>query len=100
MRTVLITGASSGIGKNTAMFLANKSFKVIAAARSIEKMNDLKILGCTIIYMDVSNPESVKEAFEKIESEVGAIDILINNAGYTQNGFLEELPIDKLKYQF
>ncbi|HEX8577151.1 MAG TPA: SDR family NAD(P)-dependent oxidoreductase, partial [Flavobacterium sp.] len=55
MKTVLITGASSGIGKNTALFLFNKGFKVIAAARSLEKMNDLKKLGCITVYMDVSN---------------------------------------------
>lgn len=100
MKTVLITGASSGIGKNTAIFLANKGYKVVATARSLEKMNDLKKLGCTTLYMDVTNSDSIDEAFEKIESEVGTIDILINNAGYSQNGFIEELPIEKLKYQF
>ncbi|HEX8548154.1 MAG TPA: SDR family NAD(P)-dependent oxidoreductase [Cytophagaceae bacterium] len=100
MKTILITGASSGIGRNTAIYLLNKGFKVVAAARSLEKMNDLKKLGCITVHMDVSSSDSIKEAFTQIQTEVETIDILINNAGYTQNGFLEELPIDKLRYQF
>jgi short-subunit dehydrogenase len=100
MKTVLITGASSGIGKETAKLFAQNSFKVIATARNLEKMKDLEILGCAIFSMDATNEESIQHAFKKIYSAYHQIDILINNAGYCQNGFVEELTLPQLKYQF
>jgi NADP-dependent 3-hydroxy acid dehydrogenase YdfG len=100
MKNVLITGASSGIGKETAKLFVQKGFKVIAAARNIEKMKDLETLGCSIFSMDVTNEESIQNAFKKIYSAYSQIDILINNAGYCQNGFVEELTLPQLKYQF
>ncbi len=100
MKTVLITGASSGIGKETAKLFAQNGFKVIATARNIERMKDLETLGCAIFSMDVTNEESIQTAFKKIYLAYHQIDILINNAGYCQNGFVEELTLPQLKYQF
>lgn len=100
MKTVLITGASSGIGKETAKLFLEKGYKVIATARNIEKMKDLEKLGCSIFSMDVTNEQSVQTAFSQIHSQNKQIDILVNNAGFCQNGFVEELTLTDLKYQF
>jgi short-subunit dehydrogenase len=100
MKNVLITGASSGIGKETAKLFAQNGFKVIATARNLENMKDLEVLGCSIFSMDVTNEDSIKSAFKKIHAQYNQIDILINNAGYCQNGFVEELTLPQLKYQF
>jgi short-subunit dehydrogenase len=99
-RVVLITGASSGIGNETAKLFKQAGFKVIAVARNTDKMKDLEVLGCSIFSMDVTNEESIQNAFEEIYLEHPNIDILINNAGYCQNGFVEELTLPQLKYQF
>jgi short-subunit dehydrogenase len=100
MKSVLITGASSGIGKETAKLFTKKGFKVIATARNIERMEDLQELGCLNILMDVTNEESIQAAFEIMYSKNPQVDILINNAGYCQNGFVEELTLSQLKHQF
>ena len=100
MKTALITGASSGIGKETAKLLVQNWFKVIAVARNIDKMKDIEKLGCSIFPMDVANEESIQSAFKGIYSKYTKIDILINNAGYSQNGFVEELTLTQLKHQF
>lgn len=100
MKNVLITGASSGIGKETAKLFAQEGYKVIAIARNIEKMKDLELLGCLVFSMDVTNEESIQNAFKQIYSQINDIDIVINNAGYCQNGFVEELTLPQLKYQF
>lgn len=99
-KVVLITGASSGIGKETAKLFAQNRFEVIAVARNLEKMKDLELSGCAVFSMDVTNEQSIQSTFKKIYSEFNQIDILINNAGYSQNGFVEELALSQLKYQF
>lgn len=100
MKTILITGASSGIGKETAKLFAQAGFKVIAVARNLEKMKDLEQFGCSIFSLDVTNEESIQNAFKSIYSNFNQIDILVNNAGYCQNGFLEEVTIPQIKDQF
>ncbi|WP_298146514.1 SDR family NAD(P)-dependent oxidoreductase [Flavobacterium sp.] len=99
-KVVLITGASSGIGKETAKLFEQNGFQVIAVARNVEKMKDLKYLGCSVFQMDLSDEQSIQTAFNKIYAEFKYIDILINNAGYAQNGFMEELMMSQLKNQF
>ncbi|MFN7118728.1 MAG: SDR family NAD(P)-dependent oxidoreductase [Saprospiraceae bacterium] len=99
-KVVLITGASSGIGKETAKLLAQQDFQVIAVARNTDKMKDLAALGCATFSMDVTDEASIQAAFQQIYAAYRQIDILINNAGYCQNGFVEELTSAQLKYQF
>jgi short-subunit dehydrogenase len=99
-QVVLITGASSGIGKETARLFARNKYKVIATARNIERMKDLEALGCNIVSMDVTSEESIQAAFQKIFQITHSIDILVNNAGYSQNGFVEELTMQHLRHQF
>jgi short-subunit dehydrogenase len=99
-KTVLITGASSGIGKECAKLFAKNGFQVFATARNIEKMKDLENLGCHIFSMDVTNEQSIQNTFASIFGKVQNIDVLINNAGFAQNGFVEELTMQHLRYQF
>lgn len=101
VKTVLVTGASSGIGKATVLLLLNKSgYKVYAAARRLEKMYDLKEKGAIPVWLDVTNSKSIESLVERINSEAGGIDILINNAGYGSLGSVEDVSIDEAKRQF
>jgi len=100
MKTVLITGASAGIGKSTVELLLKKGYKVYAAARRIDKLEELKGSGAIPIQMDVTDKRSMEEGIEKINKESGGVDILINNAGYGSFGSVEEVPIEEAKRQF
>lgn len=99
-RIVLITGASSGIGKETAQLFAQNGFGVIATARSTDRMKDLQEMGCAVYSLDVTKEASIQNAFNEINQSYSRIDILVNNAGFSQNGFIEELSMQQLKYQF
>jgi len=95
-KIVLITGATSGIGKETALLLASKGFLVYGTARNVEGKN----LPFRLLPMDVRNETSIKEAVQQILTEVGRIDILINNAGVGITGAVEELPSEQLHNVF
>jgi len=97
---VLITGASSGIGKESARLLINKGYTVYAAARRIEKMSDLQTLGVKLIELDITNDGSIQNAVSKIISAEQRIDVLVNNAGYGSYGSLEDVPLEEARYQF
>ena len=99
-KVVLITGASSGIGKETAILLAKGGYTVYGAARRIDKMNDLKSLGIHLLKMYVTNDESMVKGVEKILETEKRIDVLVNNAGYGSYGALEDVAISEAKYQF
>lgn len=98
-KVVLITGASAGMGKETAKLLAQKDYIVYGAARRLEKMKDLESAGIHTIRMDVTDDKSMIDAVNKIVSEQGNIDILINNAGFGAYGALEDVAITDAKYQ-
>ena len=95
-KIVLITGATSGIGKETALLLTEKGFVVYGTARNIEN----KTLPFRLLPMDVRDDESIAKAIGTILAEAGKIDILINNAGVGITGAVEELPMDELKNVF
>ena len=99
-QTVLITGASSGIGKETAMRLLQEGYVVYAAARRVELMRDLEDMGATVLKMDVTREESIVSAVERIEGERAGVDILVNNAGFGLYGAVEDTPLDAARYQF
>ncbi|MFA6102047.1 MAG: oxidoreductase [Victivallaceae bacterium] len=99
-RNVLITGASSGIGKALAFRLLGEGWKVFAVARRISRLNDLKEKGAIIVEMDLTNEESVINGIARIQKEAGTIDILINNAGYGEYGSIEEVSTEVAKKQF
>jgi NAD(P)-dependent dehydrogenase (short-subunit alcohol dehydrogenase family) len=99
-KVVIVTGASSGIGKQTARLFSQNGYEVFATARSVERMEELKALGCATVRMDVTDEDSIQQAFKQIYARTDRVDVLVNNAGYGQNGFVEELPIQQLRYQF
>ena len=92
-QVILITGASSGFGKITAQMLSEQGHIVYGTSRKpSEDMNHVKML-----VVDVTNSFSVCQAVERILSEQGRIDVLINNAGVPYGGLLTMTPVDKLR---
>lgn len=98
--TVLITGCSSGIGHATALRLVAKGHRVHATARRPEQIADLADAGCKTLALDVDDDASMSAAVSAIEAESGPIRALVNNAGYSQSGALETLPVERLRAQF
>ncbi|MEH1820375.1 MAG: oxidoreductase [Nostoc sp.] len=99
-KIVLITGASSGIGKATAEKLLDDGYLVYVSARRIDKLQTLAAKGAKVLELDVTQDESMKSAVDFIIRESGRIDILVNNAGYGSYGALEDVSIEEAKYQF
>ena len=99
-KVALVTGASSGIGKDTARLLQQNGYIVYGAARRIDKMEDLKSAGIKILNMDVTDDTSMVKGVQQIITDEGRLDILVNNAGYGSYGALEDVPISEAKYQF
>jgi NADP-dependent 3-hydroxy acid dehydrogenase YdfG len=99
-RAVLITGCSSGIGNETARHLAAKGWKVYATARRPESIEDLKAEGCATLACDVTDEASMSACVRSVEEAEGAVGVLVNNAGYSQSGAIEEVPIDAVRRQF
>lgn len=99
-QVVLVTGASSGIGKETAKQLLSDGLVVYAAARRIEKMKDLEELGAIVLKMDVTKEEDLINAVNQIKEQHGGIDVLVNNAGYGLYGAVEDITIDEARRQF
>ena len=98
-KTVLITGASAGIGKATAIYLAENGYNVYGAARRVEKMAELKAHGIKPIALDVTEDKSIEACVEQIFKEAGSIDILVNNAGFGSEGAIEDVSKQDAKYQ-
>jgi NAD(P)-dependent dehydrogenase (short-subunit alcohol dehydrogenase family) len=99
-RAVLITGCSTGIGRATAERLADKGWPVYATARKVGSIKDLEGRGATVLPLDVTNEESMRAAVDQIEAEHGAVGVLVNNAGYSQSGTIEEVPMADVRRQF
>ncbi|WP_137875196.1 oxidoreductase [Rhodococcus sp. Q] len=99
-RTALVTGASSGIGEATARALAARGHIVYAAARRTDRLQELAADGIRPLGMDVTDDESVRAGVERIITETGRIDVLVNNAGYGSYGAIEDVPLDEARRQF
>jgi NAD(P)-dependent dehydrogenase (short-subunit alcohol dehydrogenase family) len=99
-RAVLITGCSSGIGRATALHLAGRGHTVVATARRSETLADLAAAGCTTLALDVTDEDSMQTAVRTVQDEHGAVGALVNNAGYSQSGALETVPMDEVRRQF
>jgi NAD(P)-dependent dehydrogenase (short-subunit alcohol dehydrogenase family) len=97
---VLITGASSGMGKETALTLAREGHIVYGAARRVDKMRDLVEAGGHALELDVTDEAKVREVVARILKEAGRIDVLINNAGFAVYGAVEDTSLDDARRQF
>ena len=102
MKTALITGASSGIGKEIAFVYAENKHNLILTARRKEKLEEIKNIivkkhniEVKIIVQDLSKPDSANKLFENIQKENLKIDILINNAGFGTNGSFADIEIER-----
>jgi len=99
--TILITGASSGIGKATAKYFHDKGWNVIATMRQPEKEEELTKLNNTLVTrLDVTDEASIEAAVAEGIARFGKIDVLLNNAGYGAYGPLEAFSMDKIRRQF
>jgi NAD(P)-dependent dehydrogenase (short-subunit alcohol dehydrogenase family) len=99
-RTILITGCSSGIGAALAIELHKRGNRVYASARRSETLAPLTALGLDTLTLDVNDDASIAAAMASIESEVGHLDMLINNAGYSQVGAVVDLTREDLRNQY
>ncbi|MCX5496743.1 SDR family oxidoreductase [Kaistia dalseonensis] len=100
-KTVLITGASSGIGAATARLFAAQGWNVVATMRNPEDGNDLAALGTVLVTrLDVSEPASIDAAIAAGLARFGRIDALVNNAGYGQYGLFEAISREQVQAQF
>jgi len=105
-KTVLISGATSGFGLETALLLARKKYRVFAGYRNERKGKDLlekarkEDLPLSIVSLDIAAPHESREAVKQVLKEAGRLDIVINNAGYGLAGPVEELEIDEIEAQF
>ncbi len=99
-KVVIITGCSSGIGQQSALYLKEKDLTVCATARKTEDVEKLKNLGFNAYKLDVTNNIDIKNTIEEITNRYGKIDAWFNNAGYGQLGAIEDLPTFALKEQF
>lgn len=99
-KVVLITGASAGMGKETAKLLAQNGYEVYGAARRQEKLEDLKTFGVKPIALDITKDETITACIKHILAETDErIDILINSAGFGSHGAIEDVPVEDAKHQ-
>ena len=105
-KVAVVTGSSSGIGFETSLLLAKNGFHTFATVRNPEKakairdVSDRGELPIQVVELDVNNDKSVNAAINKIKDEANRIDVVVNNAGYSLIGALEDLSMDEIKAQF
>jgi short-subunit dehydrogenase len=96
-KIVLITGASSGIGKSTAAFLASKNYTVYGTGRNPKSITDASY---TLLPLDVTKTGSIEKVIHHIIAKEGRIDVLVNNAGTGITGPIEDTPTDEMRKVF
>jgi len=99
-KAVLVTGCSSGIGRATAERLATLGWTVYATARTPETLGALESAGCRTLALDVTGEASMRAAVRAVEEAEGAVGVLVNNAGYSQSGAIESVPMERVRAQF
>lgn len=99
-KVVLVTGASSGMGKATTEFLSKNNFIVYAGTRHVENLQDIKQDNIIPITLDITNQSSINQAIDAIYNRHNKIDILINNAGYGVVSTVEDLIEEQMQEQF
>jgi NAD(P)-dependent dehydrogenase (short-subunit alcohol dehydrogenase family) len=99
-KAVLITGCSSGIGRATALRLAGSGWTVYATARKEGSLEELAAAGARTLALDVTDEGSMTAAVAAVEEAEGAVGVLVNNAGYSQSGAFETVPMEAVRRQF
>ena len=100
-KTILITGASSGIGKATATYFHQQDWNVVATMRTPDQEHDLTALANVLVTrLDVQEADTIHRAVAAGLARFGRIDVLVNNAGYGAIGLLEATPLEKIRRQF
>jgi NAD(P)-dependent dehydrogenase (short-subunit alcohol dehydrogenase family) len=99
-KAVLVTGCSSGIGRATAELLAARGWRTYATARNLDSIAELEASGCKLLPLDVCDEQSMRSAVAAVEEAEGAVGALVNNAGYSQSGAVEDVPIELVRRQF
>lgn len=97
-KVTLITGVSSGIGREIAQLLAARGVRVFGTVRNLKAAQPIP--GVEMVRMDVTDDSSVNEAVQAIAGKAGPIQYLVNNAGFAASGALEETSIDEARQQF
>jgi NAD(P)-dependent dehydrogenase (short-subunit alcohol dehydrogenase family) len=97
-QVILITGCSTGIGRDMAQRLAEKGHTVVATARRAEVLEGLP--AALKLEADVTHPDSIRQAVDCTIQRFGRIDVLINNAGYAVRGAVEEVPVEQVQQMF
>ena len=99
-KVILITGTSSGIGHATAKLLLEQGHIVYCTARRVERMKDLEEIGGKVMFVDVTDEQTIKKAVETIIKNENKIDVVYANSGYACTGALETVDIDDAKAEF
>lgn len=99
-KAALVTGCSSGIGYATAEVLLDRGWTVYATARKPDTVSVLEAKGAKLLALDVTDEASMSEAVQAVVEAEGAVGVLVNNAGYSQSGAIESIPIDEVRRQF
>lgn len=97
-KTVLVTGASSGMGRATAALLAQQGYRVFGTSRRPDSVDPIP--GVEFVALDVNDDDSVQACVQTVIERAGAIDVLINNAGYQHGGAIEETSLEEARAQF
>src|SRR5436309_7062203 len=97
-KTTLVTGVTSGIGREIAQLLAERGARVFGTVRNPQTANPIR--GVEIVRMEVTDDASVNEAIQSVERKAGPVQFLVNNAGYSFMGALEETSIEEARQQF
>ena len=105
-KVAVVTGSSSGIGFETSLTLARSGFLTYATMRNLGKGATIKSVAAKeglpirVVQLDVTEERSINDAIHSIKSDVGKIDVLVNNAGYGLNGAFEDLAMEEIKAQY
>lgn len=97
-QVVMVTGCSTGMGRDICEIMSNKGYIVVATARNIDSLKNVS--ASLKLRLDVTDNELIKSAVNCVLQKFGKIDILINNAGYSARGAMEEIEIDKVRKMF
>src|SRR5215471_11042348 len=98
-KVAIVTGASSGIGRETVLRLVKNGYQVHAGARRLEAMSDLKNAGAYVHHLDLTSPESIEAFAAHILNLTGRVNVLVNNAGYGAYGAIEDVPMTAAREQ-